>query len=500
MKALLTHPTEDLDTGRGLPDHAAALAQDLELETVLEAMAGGDRYVRDVAERVLLGAAPDIDTIVYRQEVLADCLGHPGLARELYTLASSAIEEERQLSFGRFGSEPDTILSRAVRVMDLFVDTLRRMRIAADKHAEAVGSRGLVRLAAMLSDELDEAYLQSIEGYLGELRFPQGLLLSAELGRGNTGVNHVLRRPPQRGRLAQLFERAPQGEGFALADHDERGHKALSELRGRAINGVANALAQSCDHILGFLALLRAELAFYLGAVNLHRRLEEVGAPTCVPTPMGRERGAWRARDLYDPSLALTLGRAPVGNDVDAEGASLVMITGANQGGKSTLLRSVGLAQLMFQAGVFAPAAAFEASPVSGVYSHFPREEDASMQRGKLDEELARMSAIVDAVDTGALVLCNESFASTNEREGSEIARHVVTALREAGVRVAYVTHMYELARTFIDEQREEVRFLRAERGEAGERTYRLAESPPLPTSFGEDTYARVFGASLGQQ
>ena len=114
---------------------------------------------------------------------------------------------------------------------------------------------------------------------------------------------------------------------------------------------------------------------------------------------------------------------------MNCDGKPLVVITGANRGGKSTFLRSVGLAHLMMQCGMFVPAEAFRANVCSGIFTHFKREEDATMQSGKLDEELSRMSTIVDAIVPGSIVLLNESFASTNEREGSEIATQIVRAL-----------------------------------------------------------------------
>ena len=115
-----------------------------------------------------------------------------------------------------------------------------------------------------------------------------------------------------------------------------------------------------------------------------------------------------------------------IGNDVTGDQKALVMITGANRGGKSTFLRSIGLAQLMMQCGMFVPAESFRANVCHGVFTHFKREEDSSMGSGKLDEELRRMSGIVDQISPYSMALFNESFASTNEREGSEIARQIV--------------------------------------------------------------------------
>jgi DNA mismatch repair ATPase MutS len=200
-----------------------------------------------------------------------------------------------------------------------------------------------------------------------------------------------------------------------------------------------------------------------------------------------------RARGLYDVCLRLSMTGPVVGSDVDADGKALLVITGANRGGKSTFLRALGLAQLMMQCGMFVAAESFRADVRDGLFTHFKREEDATLRSGKLDEELGRMSLIVDQVRPESLVLLNESFASTNEREGSEIGRQIVGALLEARVKVVYVTHMFDLASRFHAARSEATLFLRAERLPDGRRTFRLVEGEPLPTRHGQDIYRAIF-------
>lgn len=105
------------------------------------------------------------------------------------------------------------------------------------------------------------------------------------------------------------------------------------------------------------------------------------------------------------------------------------------------------------------------------------------------------MSDIMDHLTSCSLILFNESFAATHEREGSEIARQIVSALVERRIRVVFVTHLYELARGFHDENRGDMLFLRAEREPDGTRSFKLIEGAPLQTSFGEDLYNSIFGA-----
>ncbi|WP_414733714.1 MutS-related protein [Acetobacterium carbinolicum] len=178
---------------------------------------------------------------------------------------------------------------------------------------------------------------------------------------------------------------------------------------------------------------------------------------------------------------------------LDANRKDLLIVTGANQGGKTTFLRSLGQAQLMMQCGLFVPSKTFTASLCTGIFSHFTKDEDATMTSGKLDEELNHMSAIIDKIAPQALVLFNESFGSTNEREGSEIARQIVKALISKDIRVVFVTHFFAFANNFYQESNPHYLFLRAERNEDGRRTFQILPGEPLPTSFGNDLYQRIF-------
>jgi MutS domain V len=468
-------------------------------------MAGGDKFLLDVARLGLHSALTSPAEIIYRQHVLADCIARPGVVRDLYDVAVAAITGERHLFGWTLRDSPESILHRARQVMQLYLDMFRRLRGIADANAASFGSEGFTRFFAMLTEELADGYLAEIEAQLGELAFRRGTLISARLGPGAKGTGYVLRRPPEHGWRDRLPGLNRSGYTFVLPERDEAGMKALSDLTSRGLNSTSSALAQSADHVRSFFELLRAELGFYLSCLTLRDRLTAKGGQVCFPDPESpvpagpgtAPPARLAARGLYDASLALSLDDGEVvGNDLDADGSQLIMITGANQGGKSTFLRSAGQAYLMMQAGMFVPASSFAASVSTGVFTHFKREEDVTMEMGKLDEELDRMSVIVDQITPGCLLLCNESFASTNEREGSEIARQVIRALTEAGIRVIFVTHLYDLAERYYTQHDPAALFLRAERQPDGRRTFRLPAGEPLPTSYGQDLYQQVFGAA----
>ena len=494
MKAHLLFRDRDFDPVSLRPANESDLTADLSLDTVFGAMAGGDRFLLDTAQRIILVPLEDPADIRYRQAVLADVIRNPGTVREIYAIAVEAIErEKREWGFG-LDDRPNALLSRSVRVLQIFVEYLRRLRATCDSAGDQFKSVGFRTLFDSLSAEVSDEYLAGVERHLRRLDRNSGVLMSARLGEGNVGTGYVLRRP-HRLSLRERLLGDRSGFEFSIDPRDEGGTQALGELRARGIALAAVALGRSADHIKSFFAMLRFELGFYLACLNLRDLLDRQGQSRCFPDPLGTGETDLTARGLYDPCLCVA-GVAPVvASDVELAGKSLLVITGANRGGKSTFLRALGLAQLMMQSGMFVAADAFRGNVATGVFTHYRREEDATMTRGKFDEELSRAGAMVDTVAPGALVLFNESFASTNEREGAEIARQLVHALLDSGVKVAYVTHMYELAHSLWAEGRTDGEFLRAERLPDGRRTFRLIEGEPLPTSHGVDLYRRIFNA-----
>lgn len=496
MKVLLMYRDQDFDLQQDLLWNEQSLIQDLELNTLLRAMSGDDEFIYDVAHKAVLSSVPsDIDTILYRQNIAKDCLKHPAIVRELYEVVVAAIESKKEKHLGWFGNYPGSILHTSVRLLENYLGFLITFRGLAAEHGEKFESEGFTTLFRMLEKEFSDEYLANIQNHLVELKFSKGVLVSAQLGPGNAGENYVLRKVNRSTRnwLEQIFVKGPPVYTIHIPERDESGARALSELRDRGIHLAANALAQSTDHIQSFFEMFRTELAFYVGVLNLHDRLVLKGEPMSFPIPQAAVERWHSVEGLYDVCLTLSMSKSVVGNTVNADAKSLVIITGANQGGKSSFLRSIGLAQLMMQCGMFVGAQSFSAETCNGLFTHYKREEDKTLKSGKLDEELNRMSDIVDHLSPDSMVLFNESFAATNEREGSEIARQIVRALLEKRVKIFFVTHLYDLARSLYDMKMADAMFLHADREPDGRRTFKLVEGEPLITSFGEDLYKKIF-------
>jgi MutS domain V len=513
MKAFLMFRAQDFDVEQEPPWNADALTQDLELTTLFNAMAGADKFLFEIARRaVLSGLYTDVETVLYRQSILKDCLKRPLVIRGVYNMAIRAIQKGKEHSWGRSSRYPDAILRSSVDTLEALILVLKELRNVAEVHSDEFESEGLRRLLTMVNSELNDEYFVSIRNHLERLKFRDGVLIGARLGKGNKGSNYILRRL-EPGRWAWLRRLVPEeiwylvsrffdekgpDYRFTLHPRDDSGARALGELRERGLHLVANAMAQSADHIVDFFTMLQTELAFYIGCLNLSEILTRKREPLCFPIVSLANERVHGGKALYDICLALAKPGGVIGNDLHAAGKELVIITGANTGGKSTFLRSVGLAQIMMQCGMFVAAESMSANLCEGIFTHYRREEDVSMESGKLDEELSRMSEIVKRITPNSLLLFNESFTATNEREGSEIAAQIVSALLEKRMKMFFVTHLYTFAHDVFERGMKNTFFLRAQRESDGTRTFKLVEAEPLDTSYGEDLYNQVFLAPDG--
>ncbi|WP_433598131.1 MutS-related protein [Nocardia sp. CA-135953] len=470
-----------------------SIAEDLGLTELYAAMAANDEFVATVVKSVVPASLTDIAVIRYRQDVFADCRDNPDMLRSLYDIAAEATSVRRWTA-GRTRT-PRTKLGLALQPLEALVGYLRRLRETCDSNASSGRSQGLRQLREVLADKLRDDYLAELETHLATLYFDNGVLFSAGLGPGNKADRIILHEPPKNSKRSLFSSRS--GRVFEATSDFDIQNDPLAAVVEPALDSVAEVISRATDNVQNFFRQLRAELAFYLGCLNLHERLSRAGAPVCMPEPVPAGNAMLRCSDLRDAALCLS-AKTVIGNDIEGAGSSFVVVTGANSGGKSTFLRSVGLAQLMMQAGMFVVADDFTADVRDGVFTHFVRSEDATMKHGRLDEELTRMRGITDQLRPGGMLLCNEPFASTNDREASLIAEPIFSALVDAGTKIVLVTHLFDFVRQryaadhFVD------LFLHAQRAADGRRTYRLTVGAPESTSHGDDIFARVFGYRPG--
>lgn len=238
---------------------------------------------------------------------------------------------------------------------------------------------------------------------------------------------------------------------------------------------------------------LKKELTFYIGVTELMQKFAAAGFPVCMPS---FNDTVFEACDFYDPGLAVRMladgkhANEMVFNDIKLQKGSLFLLTGANQGGKTTCLRSVGLIALLAQNGCPVPCRKCRLPWYDGVFTHFNRPEVIGVGKGRLGEETERFKTLLPRIGPDSLLLINELFASTRRKEGVELAVIIIDRLLSAGCTAGFATHLYELADIY--KQRDEQRIISLVAGvEAGEnggvRTYKISACPPDGLAYAHD-------------
>ena len=393
MKAFLMYAGRDFDIGADLPDSAPRSSRTSGWRPCSTPCPAVTSSCSRWPGAACSPACRTPQAIAYRQHVLADCLEHAAVVRQMYDVAVEAVLGSKRIYRGIFARSPDATLRWSIEALQLFTGLLRRLRQIADYPCRGLPLRGLPRPVRHAGPRTGRRLLPGRRRPPEPAAVPRRRAAQRRARPGRQG--NPLHAPPGRaapGRAgcSRISGTGRSGYTMRISDRDESGHQALADLRGRGINLAANALAQSTDHILSFFTMLRCELGFYIGCLNVRDRLAQKGEPVCFPVPLPPGGPvALSFRGLYDVCLSLRLedGRA-VGNDASADGKTLVIITGANQGGKSTFLRSVGLAQLMMQCGMFVAAESFAGTVAHGPVHALPAGGGRALESGKLDEEL----------------------------------------------------------------------------------------------------------------
>ncbi|MBP1989151.1 MutS-related protein [Paenibacillus eucommiae] len=469
------------------------LIQDLQLPPLLERMARQDTYMYNSSKQVIMHSEMSVDTLKYRQQILKDGMNHPALIKSIYAAAADIAE---QADAYRSQMKPNYSrnipvrekLKTAVSLLEVILINLKKLRDLGLLHKAHYRSGGLAAFFNRLDLRYPDSFLSGANQHLRLLQQAirgTRLVIGARIGEGLKGIRYTLREVY----AEQSFLSAKKiGKASTLVHFEHN----FSEIEETVQNHILKILKRFIDETLSFADLLRFESSFYVGCLHLHEELVNLGCEISFPLPLGPGSRSLTFRGLYEPVLAMISRQQPVTNGLRAEDKTVFIVTGANQGGKTTFLRSIGLAQLMMQCGMFVPAAFYESNLCDRIFSHFTREEDRTLNSGKLDEELSRLNAFIDHLTPGSLLLMNEPFASTTEKEGSLIAKDLLSVCHELKLKVFIVTHFYELAEWAYTGGLEQAVFLAPERNDRGTRSFKLSAGVPQPTSYGEDLYRAI--------
>ena len=485
-----------------------------------------DSFLMDPLQNVMMVPLKTKEEIEFRQEILKDCLKDPELIRELYQI-STKVQQKADDGQGaqskRSGSPIMNLISDIERVQR-FCDALARIRdmLLAREDLE---SEGFCAFRDTLAHDFSKEREQNIRKLLEDISFytdrvtvkederqmlvrPKIVMecsLTDGLKLGPMKIEEVSSQSTKYhkrgGRLEKLqrFMESRIPDSFSTIEDRDIQQQILS-FEFETVSYLMRKLKDFRDEFKFFFDRLKTQSAFYLGTVQLREHMTRFEMECCFPEVCDRKDLMFS--DLKEFVMAIEQRVYVIGNTCSLQNKDLLIVTGANQGGKSTFLRSIGIALVMMQCGMPVTARAFKSGIFPRLFVHFTRREDSAMNSGRLDEELGRMNDIVEHIGDGSMVLLNESFATTTEKEGGRIAYDIIRALNEAGVHILTVTHLLSFAKRVYEETKDDpdsgVAFLCAERKEDGSRTFHMIPGSPEFTSFGLDLYEKIVEGNAG--
>lgn len=251
------------------------------------------------------------------------------------------------------------------------------------------------------------------------------------------------------------------------------------------------------------------ELMYYIRWAEYIEKLMKKGAAFTKPSlhkNKEKEDAAsdffMRARGIYNIKLVAVDTKEHetiVPNDLDFDEEHRVYIlTGANRGGKTTITQTIGQLFVLAQGGIYIPGDEFELSPIDCVYTHFPADEDKTLDLGRLGEECKRFREIYQNAGSKSLLLLNETFSTTSFEEGYYIAKDSIRAILKKGMRTIYNTHMHKLAFDIEEMNQEETSgkaYSLVVRNEGENRSYKVELASPSGKSFASDI-AKKYGVT----
>jgi DNA mismatch repair protein MutS2 len=403
--------------------------------------------------RVLAHPPADPAVVDFRRAILGELAGSPELRRATERLYALLVRF-RALLEGATASKKWDSTRRQLDLLGVakqLFDHLAR--------AFAGATSGLARLAAFgAAVHAGEPYrsLADLLAYDDELATVDVRVRVGADGRVR-GFS-ILRLEENRG---SVFAASPARRWLARFELAARGYK-LGE--GEVMARLLDAVFEGLEGDLVKLFQLLGDLEVYLGALGMRDLAEAAGLEVCLPELATRKEEGRALVRLWNP-LLVAHGIPAVPCDLFTDRLdTTVLVTGPNSGGKTRLLQSVGLAQLLGQAGLFVPARAARILPVPSLVVSLLQETRADQSEGRLGMELVRIRALFELLPPGAMVLLDELCSGTNPSEGEEIFELVVSLLSELAPQAFITTHFLSFAAGLeVDRRVPSLRFLQVD-------------------------------------
>jgi DNA mismatch repair protein MutS len=433
-----------------------AFVSDLNLDQIVDTVAGG-RDEPEFLASLLYQQVPQIATLQYRHEIFAD-LEDPGLfeaARRFAERMRLVRSHLFQLEKMRSGHQQEGWFLDAAAI---YCEAVRSL--AGELTSPAVRSRGLLAFREFLTSYVASAEFAGLAADTAARKHDLAeITYLVRIRGGRVDVTRYDGEPDYSAEIERTFERFQQR---AVKDYriTYRAWPGMNHVGAQILDLVARlfpaefaALGGYSRRYAGFLdPVVRQfdrDLDFYLAYLDYIGPMRSAGLSFCLPELSADSKDVF-ASDTFDLALAakLVASRAVVVcNEFHLSGAERVLvISGPNQGGKTTFARTFGQLHHLARTGCPVPGTAARLFLADQIFTHFEREEDIANLSGKLEDDLIRIQKVLQSATDRSIVIMNEIFTSTTLRDARFLGGKVLHKVIELDLLCVYVTFIDELA------------------------------------------------------
>lgn len=440
----------------------ARVITDLGLHTIYESLIEMSEH----SESVIYQLCIDQKTINYRQDILKDLVNSPQLLSDLSASVEGFLQFDSPLNIGNEATHNFYGLINLVIIVEATGECLEALAKALSVHE--VHSEGLTKLKEDVATRISSKAFLEMKRDLNEIRELFNRIKSVEVSINMFGItmtpveaqvteiNEAYYKAPMAFRAVSTTLEVEQSFlGIQLKNYvplfnlGSINWDLLEELARafkphRAILNRFLKTYQRMD-VSPYIELLK-ELTFYSASLKMYHQFKKMGLPLSMPKLHPEGDRNMSLKGFFNVNMAYS-DKPIVLNDLEMNAeARIYILTGANQGGKTTLTQAIGQIQVFAQLGLFVPAAEASLSLVDNIFTHFPVKEKETIEVGRLGKECEMFSSMFHQATEKSLLLLNESFSGTSHLESLKIAEEAVMATKYRRVRMIFNTHLHELA------------------------------------------------------
>jgi DNA mismatch repair protein MutS len=447
---------ESIDRRReGETVEAPAFFRDLNLDQIVETITTGKEEYN--LKPFFHTSLSHVDAVEYRHETLQD-FQNELLLEHIRSFAHNMRAMRQQLARAdkvRYKYEKARWFLDAVETYCAAVKGLVHNLSLAD-----LKSRGLVAFRRYLSAYADSDVFTSVAKYTTKLKADLSTVKYCVLIKGNcVKVRKHESEPDYSADIEATFAKFKQG---AVKDYRVKAHvwPDLNDVEARILDRVAqlypdifldldNFCTNNRNYLNETIAAFDREVQFYIAYLEYTAVFKRAGLKFCYPevSDTCKEVYDYGGFDLALAQKLIRENSTVVCNDFHLKDKEhIFVVSGPNQGGKSTFARTFGQIHYLASIGCPVPGKEAQLFLFDKLFTHFEREEDIKNLRGKLQDDLVRIHDILEQATSKSIIIMNEIFTSTTLRDAVFLSKRVMEQLIELGLLSVWVTFIDELA------------------------------------------------------